>query len=188
MLNEPRDGSPDLERFRAYLTLLAEGGLNPRVRSKLDAADVVQETLLEAHRDYASFRGTSDAELLGWLKTILARNLLNVARHYRTANRELNRERPLQSELDQSSARLDQFLAAEQTSPSQHAARNERAAALMAALEHLLDQEREAVVLKHIHGWSLAQISEHLGRPVDAIAGLLKRGLKKLRGRLQELT
>lgn len=187
MQNEPAAGSPDIERYRAYLTLLAEFGLNPRIRSKLDAADVVQETLLEAHRDLPSYRGNSEAEFLGWLKTILARNILNLARHYRTAKCEISRERPLQHELDQSSARLDQFLVAEQTSPSQHAARNERAVALLAALEHLLAQEREAVVLKHIHGWSLAQISERLGRPVDAIAGLLKRGLRKLRERLQDV-
>lgn len=177
---------PDLDRFRDHLRLLAEIELSPRLRVKEDASDLVQQSLLEAHRDWAAYRGRTEAELIGWLKTILARNLLNAARHYRTQKCDVRREQSLAQRLDQSSARLKNFLASEQTSPSQRAVRNEQVAQLAAGLARLLDDERTAIVLKHFQGWSLAEISAHLGRPTDAVAGLLKRGLKKLRSHLQD--
>jgi len=177
---------PDLERFRKLLLLLAEIELSPRLRAKEDASDIVQQTLLEAHRDLPTYRGQTEAELVGWLKTILARNLLNAARQFRAQKRDIRREQSLVGRLGQSSARLEKFLASEQTSPSQRAVRNEQDEQLAEGLARLLDAERTAIVLKHFKGWSLAQISAHLGRPTDAVAGLLKRGLKKLRSHLQD--
>ena len=177
----------ELDRYRRYLKLLAEAELDPRLRAKESPSDIVQQSLLEAHRDLPAFRGQTEAELVGWLKTILARNLLNVARHYRTAKCNVRLEQSIDHGLDQSSSRLDQFLAADHSSPSQRAVRNERLIALTDAFATLLEQERTAIMLKHFQDWSLQEISEHLGRPIDAVAGLLKRGLKKLRTHLQDL-
>jgi RNA polymerase sigma-70 factor, ECF subfamily len=176
---------PDLDRFRSYLRLLAEIELSPRLRVKEDASDLVQQSLLEAHRDLPAYRGQTDAELVGWLKTILARNLSNAARHYRTQKCDIRREQSLAEYLDQSSARVADFLASEQTTPSQAAVHNEQIQQLTDGLAQLLDGERTAIVLKHFRGWSLSEISAHLGRPTDAVAGLLKRGLKKLRAHMQ---
>jgi RNA polymerase sigma-70 factor, ECF subfamily len=176
--------APQLERFRSYLRLLAEIELSPQLRAKEDASDLVQKTLLEAHEAWPDFRGGSEAELVAWLKMILSRNLLNTARQYRTKKRDVRRERMPATPLDQSSARLEKFLVGEQTSPSLQAVHNEQAEQLAQGLASLLDGERTAIVLKHFQGWSLAEISEHLGRPVDAVAGLLKRGLKKLRAHM----
>lgn len=178
--------SPNLDRYRSYLRLLAEIELSPRLQVKEDASDIVQQSLLEAHRDLPAFRGQTEAELVGWLKTILARNLFNTARHYRTQKCDVGREQSLAERLDQSSGRLENFLASEQTSPSQRAVHNEQVQQLADGLALLLDGERTAIVLKHFQGWSLSQISEHLGRPTNAVAGLLKRGLKKLRSHLQD--
>lgn len=175
---------PDFERFRGYLRLLAEIELSPRLRVKEDASDIVQQSLLEAHRDLPAYRGQTEAELVAWLKTILTRNLLNAAQHYRTQKCDLRREQPLAERLDQSSARVADFLASEHTSPSQRAANNEQIQQLTDGLALLLDGERDAIVLRHFQGWSLSEISAHLGRPPDAVAGLLKRGLKKLRSHL----
>ena len=175
----------DLEHFRSYLRLLAEIELNSRVRVKEDASDIVQQSLLEAHRDLPAYRGQSRAELLGWLKTILARNLFNATRHYRSQKRDIRREQSLVARLDQSSARAADFLASQQSTPSQQAVQNEQLQQLADGLARLLDGERTAIVLKHFQGWSLSEISAHLGRPTDAVAGLLKRGLKKLRSYLQ---
>jgi len=80
------------------------------------------------------------------------------------------REQPLEAALADSSARLDAWLAAEQSSPSQRAARNEEALRLAEALERLPEAQREALVLQHRQGWSLAQIGEHLGRSPEAVA------------------
>jgi RNA polymerase sigma-70 factor (ECF subfamily) len=177
---------PDLEQFRSYLRLLADVQLDRRLRAKEDASDVVQLTLLEAHRDLADFRGSTEAELLAWIKTIMARKVLNLARHYNAQKCNVRRELSLSQQLDASSARLDRFLAAEQSSPSQRAVQSEQAQQLAAGLDSLLDDERTAIVLKHIHDYSIAQIAEHLGRTKEAVGGLLRRGLKKLRERLDE--
>jgi RNA polymerase sigma-70 factor (ECF subfamily) len=176
-----------LERFRPYLLLLARARLDPRLQAKLDASDLVQQTLLEAHQGLAQFRGQSSGEMAAWLRQALARNLANAVRDLRRAKRDVARERSLEAALDESSARLEGWLAAEQSSPSQRAERHERAVLLAEALEALPEAQRQAVVLRHWHGWSLAEIAGQLGCTTAAVTGLLYRGLKHLRKRLQEL-
>lgn len=171
----------DLEKYRGYLRALTQIELGRRLQSKVDASDIVQQSLLEAHQDLPALKGRSEPELVAWLRTILARNLLNTARDFAAQKRDVRRERPFLQQLDDSSARLERFLAAEQTSPSQHVLRGEQMARLAAALAELPDDQRTAVILKHFHGQSLAQIAQQLDRTTLAVAGLLKRGLKKLR-------
>jgi RNA polymerase sigma-70 factor, ECF subfamily len=171
----------DLNAYRGYLTALAQIELGRRLRGKLDPSDVVQQSLLEAHADLASLQGRTEPELIAWLRTILARNLLNAARDFTAQKRDIRRERSLAQRLDDSSTRLVQFLAADQSSPSQRVIRGEEASRLAAALAALPDDQRTAVLLKHFHGWKLAEIAARLDRSTLAVAGLLKRGLKKLR-------
>jgi RNA polymerase sigma-70 factor (ECF subfamily) len=92
----------------------------------------------------------------------------------------------LEAALEESSARIESWLVAEQSSPSQQAEANEQAVRLAAALATLPELQREALVLRHCQGWPLADISERLGRTPAAVAGLLKRGLRQLRHQLQE--
>jgi RNA polymerase sigma-70 factor (ECF subfamily) len=175
-----------LNRYREYLHLLARLHLDPRLQGKLDASDVVQQTLLQAHQALAQFRGRTEAELAGWLRQILARHLAHLARDLGRARRDLSRERSLERALDQSSARLAAWLAAEQSSPSLRAERHEEALRLAEALARLPEAQREALVLQHWHGRSLDEIGRHLGRSPAAVAGLIKRGLRQLRTLLQE--
>jgi RNA polymerase sigma-70 factor (ECF subfamily) len=176
-----------LEHFRSYLLLLAGLRLDRRLRHKVGASDVVQQTLLEAHEAWEQFRGRTAGEQAAWLRQILARNLANVARDLRRGKRDVARERSLESELDGSASRLEGLLGVEQTSPSQHAERHERAVRLAEALLGLPEAQREAVLLRHFHGRSLEQIAVELGCTAAAVTGLLYRGLKALRGQLQEL-
>jgi RNA polymerase sigma-70 factor (subfamily 1) len=171
----------DLNCYRGYLRVLAQVELGRRLQSKVDPSDIVQQSLLEAHQDLAALKGRTEAELVAWLRTILARNLLNTARDFAAQKRDIRRERSLVQQLDDSAARLERFLAAEQTSPSQKVIRGEDAEKLAAALAQLPDDQRTAVILKHFHEQSLAEIAEKLERSTLAVAGLLKRGLKKLR-------
>jgi RNA polymerase sigma-70 factor, ECF subfamily len=175
-----------LARFRPYLRFLAEVQLHPRWQSKLDASDLVQQTLLEAHAGLGGFRGQTEAELAGWLRAILAHRLQNALRDLLRGRRDARRERSLQEELQASSARLEAWLADERSSPSEQAQRGERARRLAEALEQLPQAQRQAVVLQYWHGWTLRQIADHLGRTPPAVAGLLQRGLRQLRSLMQE--
>jgi RNA polymerase sigma-70 factor (ECF subfamily) len=181
------DADRGLERFRSYLLLLARVRLDPMVRAKVGASDIVQQTLLEAHRDRDQFRGQTVGEQAAWLRQILARNLANVLRDLRRDKRDVAREQPLPAALDESAARLEAWLAAMQSSPSQQAERHERAVRLAEALAALPDNQREAVVLRHWHGCSLAEIGERLGCTTAAATGLLHRGLRKLRQQVHDL-
>jgi RNA polymerase sigma-70 factor (ECF subfamily) len=175
-----------LEPFRAYLRLLARLHLAPQLRGKLDPSDVVQQTLLQAYQALDQFRGATEAEWAAWLRQILARNLTQAVRDFGRDKRDLGREQSLQAAIDASSVRLEAWLAADQSSPSQRAEQGEQALRLAEALEQLPEAQREALVLQHWQGLSLAEIGEHLGRSPEAVAGLIKRGLKQLRHLMRE--
>jgi RNA polymerase sigma-70 factor (ECF subfamily) len=170
-----------LESFRNYLLLLAQMRLDGRLRSKIDPDDIVQQTLARALERRDQFRGSDDAQRAAWLRTLLA-NLLSDA--IRKFSRPGAIEHSLQSALDQSSARLEQFLAADLTSPSEQFDRQERLVRLADALARLPQDQRKAVDLKHLQGLSLVQAARRMGKSTPALAGLLQRGLKALRNEL----
>lgn len=186
MDNQVESSGEVLGRFREYLLLLARLHLGDQLRGKLDASDVVQQTLLEAHRKRTQFRGQSEAEWAAWLRQILAGKLTDAIRALGRAKRDAARERSLEAAMEASSVRLAGWLAAEQSTPSQQAQRHEEVLRLAEALATLPEAQREALVLRHCQGLSLAAISQHLGRSPAAVAGLLKRGLRELRVRLGE--
>jgi RNA polymerase sigma-70 factor (ECF subfamily) len=176
----------DLERFRAYLGLLARLEIAPRLRDKVDLSGVVQQTLLEAHqglRDYPR-RDRTEAEVTAWLRSILSHNLADTLRKLRAQKRNVQRERSLETALEQSASRLEAWLAAEQSSPSQHAMRHEELVRMAEALSQLPEPQRRAIELHHLEGKPLAEIAEELGSTKGSVAGLLHRGLKSLRALL----
>jgi RNA polymerase sigma-70 factor (ECF subfamily) len=171
-----------LEAYRGYLTLLARMQINRRLQGKLDPADLVQETFLEAHRDFVQFRGTTEAELVGWLRQILVSNLANLLRRYfGTQRRDVRLERDLANELDKSSRLLDQGLMAPSGSPSKQAARREQAVLLADALEQLPEDYREVLLLRHLEELSFPDVARRMGRSVNAVEKLWARALASLR-------
>jgi RNA polymerase sigma-70 factor, ECF subfamily len=175
-----------LERYRSYLRLLAEAQLGRDGRKGVEPSDIVQQTLLDAHRDRDGFRGGSEAEHLAWLRHLLACNLADALRAMGRAKRDAARVRSLEAALGESSARLENWLAADQSSPSQRAERNESFVRLADALVRLPEDNRRALVMRHCQGASLAEISDALGRTPQAVAGLLKRGLAQLRDQMPD--
>jgi RNA polymerase sigma-70 factor (ECF subfamily) len=169
-----------LEDFRSYLLLLARMQLDGGLRNRIDASDVVQQTLLEAHAKADQFSG-DDSGLAAWLRQALVNNLREAWRALRRAKRDVRREQDLDAAIEQSSARLAGVLAAPHSSPSQRAVRNEDLLRLADALTKLPTPQREAIILHHLQGASLAEAAERLGRTDAAVAGLLHRGLRKLR-------
>ena len=192
LLTGARAGDPAalgrlLDGYRQYLTLLARLQIDRTLRVKVGASDVVQETFLEAHRDFGGFRGASVGELTAWLRQILARNLANQVRRYRgTRGRDIRLERGLADALDQSSARLAATLAAPTGSPSQAAARGEAAVLLAEALARLPEDYREALVLRNLHELSFPEVAERMDRSVDSVKKLWARGLAQLRQLMPE--
>ena len=176
-----------LESFRSYLQMVARAKVRPRLQPHLEPSDLVQQTLLEAHRDGGAFRGKTAGEQAAWLRQILARNLANAVRDLHAQRRDVARARSLDADGDGETPPLRAALAAGTVTPSAVAEQLERAEQLAAALESLADDRREVVILRHFHGWSLARIAEHTDRTPAAIAGLLHRALRDLRGLLEDL-
>ncbi len=176
----------NLEDHREYLRLLAQLQIDPLLQGKIDLSGVVQQTMLEAHRALPQYEVENADHMAAWLRRILANNLADEIRKLKTGKRDVTRERSLEVALGQSSNRLEAWLAAEQSSPSGHAVRQEQALRVSTALAKLPETQREALVLRHFHAWSLAQIAEHLNRSHAAVAGLLKRGLQQLRNQLTD--
>src|SRR5262245_22930182 len=164
MAEDTQGSAWPLERFREYLHLLARLHLDPRLQSKLDSSDLVQQTLLQAHQNLHKFRGQSEAEFAAWLRVILAHAVANELCKFRQAKRDLTLERSLEDALDQSSARLEAWLAADQSSPSDQAVRHEQLLRLAEALAQLPDEQRSAIELHHLKGFPVTDIEEQGGR------------------------
>src|SRR5262245_32801872 len=171
-----------LELYRNYLRLLARVEIGKRLQGKLDASDLVQETFLEAHRNFGRFQGTDEPQFARWLRQILAAKVANLVRHYvGTQGRDIRLEQELEAGMDQSSVLLGRDLAGTITSPSAHAARREQAVLLADALACLPADYREVIVLRHLEALSFPQVAEQMGRSLDSVQKLWLRALARLR-------
>lgn len=171
-----------LESYHNYLRLLARIEIGRRLQGKVDASDIVQETFLDAHRHFSTFRGEHEAQFVQWLRAILAGTLANVVRRYLgTQARDLNLERQLAADLDQSSCALAQFLVDPQSSPSQLAIRGEQSLRVTEALSRISEDYQTVLILRHIEGLTFPQVAERMERSVDSVEKLWLRGLTRLR-------
>jgi len=189
LLVASKDGDIDafgrlLEQYRGYLLMLSHRYLSQRLRRRIDPSDLVQLTFLEASNDLSSFRGKTPAEFSGWLRGILRNNVATaVTRHVTTQKRSLAREvdgNPSARDDSGGGAWIQQ-LPGSTTSPSGVAIRGEATFALLSALHQLPETQAEAIRLRYMESLPLAEIVERMGKSDTAVAGLLKRGLQKLR-------
>jgi RNA polymerase sigma-70 factor (ECF subfamily) len=187
-LAEARAGSPEalgrvLEACRGYLLLVAEEDLDPGLRAKGGASDLVQQTFLEAQGDFNRFRGGSEDELLAWLRHLLRNNLIDFARQYRaTAKRGVDREVPLTG--DDSAFR--EAIPADTPSPSGHAMARERDDALRAALDRLPEDYRAILRLRYDDGLGFDEIAARMGRTPEAVRKLWARAVARLQQEMDE--
>jgi RNA polymerase sigma-70 factor (ECF subfamily) len=177
--------SKTLEGFSEYLRLLARLQLRHKLAAKIDLSGVVQQTLFEAYQARDRFP-LDAARQAAWLRRALANNLTDEIRRLGSRGQKRIDERSLEQALEASSARLEVWLAREESTPGQRAVRREELSRLAEALFHLPDDQRQAVELHHLQGLSLAEVGRCLGRSREAVAGLVFRGLKALRALLTD--
>jgi RNA polymerase sigma-70 factor (ECF subfamily) len=175
-----------LEEYRAYLETLKNFQIDPRVRQKFGMSDVVQVTLVEAGRDLERIQAMDPAGRKGWLRQMLMNNLLDELRKFLNRPPEVSLE-PLRVAAEESSCRVQNWLAVEDTSPSEKLIGEDEGQRLLEALAQIEPRQREALILQKWQGWKLEEIAEHMGCTTGAVAGLHARGLKALRKLLPDL-
>ena len=181
LLERARAGDADalgrlLEQYRQYLRLLAQSQVGRSLRVRLDPSDLVQETLLEAQRDFSQFGGSGEGELTAWLRRILVRNLADQLKHHHSQKRDFEREQPLESLVEQAHAAL----AAPLSTPSAQVSRREQAVVLAQAMAQLPADYREVIAMRHLEGASFESIAERMGRTSGAVRMLWMRALERL--------
>ena len=173
-----------LDRYRAYLQILAELHMAEGIKSKVSASDIVQLTLIEAWKSADRIEGWSVPQQLAWLRKTLARTLGKVARDLHRRKRDVARERSLEDSLDRSSRILIETFAVRDPSPSERAERRETLLEVAEGLTRLPPAQRRALLFYYIDGRSLEEIGAALERTPVAVGGLIRRGLKGLRDHL----
>jgi RNA polymerase sigma-70 factor, ECF subfamily len=187
MLAEAKDGGDGalgslLELYRNYLRLLARIEVGRRLQGKLDASDLVQETFLDAHRNFARFRGTDEPQFVRWLRQILAAKVADALRRYLgTQGRDVRLEQELAAEIDNSSRMLGNDLAASLTSPSVQAVKREQDVLLADALEKLPEDYRNVIILRHLTGLTFPEVARRMQKTQDSVEKLWLRALARLR-------
>jgi RNA polymerase sigma-70 factor (ECF subfamily) len=177
-----------LQLYHNYLALLARTQIDLHLRGRADPSDLVQETLLEACRDFGQFRGQTEGEFMAWLRRILLHNLARTAeKHLKARKRDARREVPLRrlAELEESSAAFESALVSRWSSPSAQAQRRELAALLADQLARLKPDYREVIVLRNLEGLSFEEVARRMGRQSGAVRMLWLRALDQLKQLLE---
>jgi RNA polymerase sigma-70 factor, ECF subfamily len=174
-----------LELYRNYLRLMARAVIGRSLRVRLDESDLVQETFLQAHRDFDHFLGASEPELAAWLRQVLVHRMTDQAKYHRAQARDPGRQEALEDVLARSSAAVQRALVAPTSSPSVGAARREEAVLLADALARLPEDYREVFVLRNLEHQPFAEVAERMGRSVNAVQKLWARALAALKRELE---
>jgi len=192
LIGRARDGdgaSRDqlFELCRSYLGFAARAQVESWLRVKVDASDIVQQTMLEAHRDFERFQGETEQEWLGWLRRIMAHNVSDFIRRYKgTAKRQIQREVHFRDPaLSGRAAGAPEPAAADRT-PSQELARIDDELRVTAALDGLSDDYQEVIILRNLERLSFNEVAERMGRSRPAVQMLWMRAIKKLQESLGE--
>jgi RNA polymerase sigma-70 factor, ECF subfamily len=194
LLAEARGGRREslgraLELNRTYLTLLARTQIDLHLQGRVDASDVVQETFLDACRDFDHFRGSTPGEWAAWLRKILIYNLARVVQRQvvaqkRSARREVSLDQHV-AVMDRSSGRIEAALIGRSSSPSSQAQRSELAGRVADQLARLSSDYREVLVLRNLEGLPFPEVARRMGRSDGAVRILWVRAIDQLRQLLQ---
>lgn len=162
-----------LDAHRPYLDLLAQRSLSPEIRKRVGGSDVVQLTCLAVVRALSQANFESPDQFIAWLRRIHQNQVTDVYRqHAQTRGRDVANELQLEH-IDAP----DLFA----STPSQRMMAAEAAAALSRAIAQLPESQREAIRLKYLEGLTVEETAETLSASKFAVAGLLHRGMVRLK-------
>jgi RNA polymerase sigma-70 factor (ECF subfamily) len=186
LLNQARNGDTAARdrlfaTCRNYLAIVARAEVGSWLQAKVDASDLVQQTMLDAHRGLASFRGRTEAEWLGWLRQILSHNAADFVRHYgQTAKRQARREVRLAPADSQQSRPAGFEPAAPGETPSEVLVRHELELQLADAIASLSDDYQEVIVLRNLERLPFDEVARRMGRSRPAVQMLWMRAIRAL--------
>jgi RNA polymerase sigma-70 factor (ECF subfamily) len=175
-----------LELYRNYLRLVARSMIGSALRAKLDPSDLIQETFLKAHREFADFAGRREQELVAWLRRILARTLADQVKHHRRQGRDHHRQESLELLLERSDQAIEHALASRSGSPSERASRREQTVLLADAVSQLPADYREVFILRTLEHISIDEIAARMCRSPGAVRMLWARALERLNRMLED--
>lgn len=181
ILERARQGDKDalgclLNRHRDRLRALADQNLAGRLQVRVDASDIAQRTILSGFGKFQDFQGSNEQEWLAWLERILSRNVLDTIRmHHRAEKRAISREVALDDWDDIADTPTTSAMA------DRAVIRSEDAEWLIKQIDALPPDQAFAVRMRHFEGEELAHIAMIMGRTKVSVAGLIKRGLERLR-------
>ncbi len=167
---------------RGYLGIAARAQVESWLQVKVDASDLVQQTMLEFHRDFEHFQGRSERELLAWLRKTLLHNVADFVRHYRgTAKRQVRREVPFRDSAETGRPAGAPEPASPGGTPSQEFLRRDNELRVIDALEKLPPDYQEVIYLRNLQRLPFSEVAEQMGRSRPAVQMLWKRAIDKLR-------
>lgn len=173
-----------LEACRTYLLHVAEHELDANLRAKGGASDIVQQTFMEAQQDFSRFSGTSEAELLAWLRRMLLNNISNFRRQWvQTAKRSAKREVSIHPA--DSGAQERSWLADGMSTPSKQMMAGEQEDALYAALDRLPEDYAQVLRLRYVEGLPFEEVATRMNRTANAVRKLWARAIEKLQEEME---
>ena len=186
LLDRAREGDESarnelFDRCRSYVNVVARAQVESWLRTKVDASDLVQQTLMEAHQGFADFRGNSEGEWLAWLKRILSHNAADYVRRYHTAEkRRANREIPMAAMGGDKSGEYQYDPSDPGDSPSELVMRYENEIEVADAIARLPDDYRDVIMLRNLQRLPFSEVAQQMGRSRPAVQMLWMRAIKKL--------
>lgn len=174
-----------LEACRNYLLLIADREMDPQLRAKGGASDLVQQTFLEAQKDFDRFHGNTEQELLAWLRRMLLNNVANFRRHWvETDKRRADREIPLTS--NDPSRTGASWLSDGGLTPSRELMAGERDSAVQVAMARLPDDYQQVLRMRYVDDLPFETIAEAMNRSPNAVRKLWARAVERLQDELEE--
>ncbi|MCA9215698.1 MAG: sigma-70 family RNA polymerase sigma factor [Planctomycetales bacterium] len=172
------------QRYSDELYRFVNLRLDARIRSRVAASDIVQDTQLEAFRRFVDYCQRKPMPFRVWLRKNAYERLLNVRRdHVQTAKRAIGREQPL---LDESSVLLAGKMSDSMTSPSERVSKLEYREAIAIKIQSMSEDDRNVLLMRHVEGMSHQDIANVLGIEHATSRKRYARALVKLEMLLRE--